>query len=149
MSGPNPEFIEIFVRTTSRLVAVMENEITFLRKMEVAKIAALQDEKTVLVNAYEEGIRRIAADPNIFNAMEPALKAELHGVVAHFNDVVAENGRALEAVRHSHQRLIKAMVDAATESRTRHTGYSKTGGSPRLTGAGRTAHLSLTLDRHL
>ncbi len=149
MSAPNPRFIESFIRTASRLVVIMENEIAFLRKMEVAEIAALQDEKTALVNAYEEGIRRIAADPNTFSAMEPALKAELHEVITHFNGVVAENGRALEAVRHSHQRLIKAMVDAATESRSHHAGYSKTGGSPRLTGTARTAHLSLTLDRRL
>ncbi len=149
MSAPSPETIETFIRIASRLIVIMQKEINFLRGMEVAKIAALQEEKTDLVGAYEDGIRRIAADPNTFSAMEPALKTELREIMSQFEEVVADNGRALETVRSSHERLLKAIVDAATEDRMRHAGYSNTGESPRFNGSNGSAHRALTFDQRL
>ncbi len=149
MSTPKPEAIESFIRIAGRLIAIMEQEIEFLRKMEVAEIAALQDEKMVLVAAYEDGIREFAADPDILNALQPALKAELDAIAARFDDVVKQNSQALETVRNSHERLLKAIVDAVAQNRTRHAGYSDTGGTPQPAGGTRARRLSLTLDRQL
>lgn len=149
MSTPKPEAIESFIRIAGRLIAIMEQEIEFLRKMEVAEIAALQDEKMVLVAAYEDGIREFAADPDTLNALQPALKAELDAIAARFDDVVKQNSQALETVRNSHERLLKAIVDAVAQNRTRHAGYSDTGGTPQPAGGTRARRLSLTLDRQL
>lgn len=149
MSTPKPEAIESFIRIAGRLIAIMEQEIEFLRKMEVAEIAALQDEKMVLVAAYEDGIREFAADPDTLNALQPALKAELDAIAARFDDIVKQNSQALETVRNSHERLLKAIVDAVAQNRTRHAGYSDTGGTPQPAGGTRARRLSLTLDRQL
>ncbi len=149
MSTPKPEAIESFIRIAGRLIAIMEQEIAFLRKMEVARIAALQDEKTALVAAYEDGIRKFAADPDTLNALQPALKAELEAIAVRFDDVVKLNSQALETVRDSHERLLKAIVDAVAQNRTRHAGYSETGGTPQPAGGSRARRLSLTLDRQL
>ena len=126
MTTPKPEAIESFIRIASRLIAVMEQEIEFLRKMEVGEIDALQDEKAALVTAYENGIRGFTAEPDALKAMEPALKAELKELTTRFDGVVAENNRALQSVRNSHERLLKAIVDGT-----------------------RAARLSLSLDRRL
>ena len=40
MSTPKPEAIESFIRIAGRLIAIMEQEIEFLRKMEVAEGAS-------------------------------------------------------------------------------------------------------------
>jgi len=149
MNTPKPGAIESFIRIAGRLIAIMEQEIEFLRKMEVAEIAALQDEKMVLVAAYEDGIREFAADPDTLNALQPALKAELDAIAARFDDVVKQNSQALETVRNSHERLLKAIVDAVAQNRTRHAGYSETGGTPQPAGGTRARRLSLTLDRQL
>ena len=92
MSTSKPQAIESFIRVAGRLTAIMEQEIGFLRKMEIAEIAALQDEKTVLVAAYEDGIRKFAADPDTLNALQPALKAELDAIAVRFDEVVRQNG---------------------------------------------------------
>lgn len=149
MSTPNPQAIEAFIHIAGRLIAIMEREIGFLRKMEIAEIAALQEEKNTLVAAYEDGIRQFAADPDTLNALQPALKAELTDLAARFDDVVLENSRALEAVRDSHERLLRTIVDAVSQNRARHAGYSETGGKPQPAGGIRAARLSLTLDRQL
>ena len=149
MSTPKPEAIESFIRIAGRLIAIMEQEIEFLRTMEVAEIAALQDEKMVLVAAYEDGIREFAAEPDTLTALQPALKAELDAIAARFDDVVKQNSQALETVRDSHERLLKAIVDAVAQNRTRHAGYSETGGTPQPAGGTRARRLSLTLDRQL
>ncbi len=149
MNTPKPGAIESFIRIAGRLIAIMEQEIEFLRKMEVAEIAALQDEKMVLVAAYEDGIREFAADPDTLNALQPALKVELDAIAARFDDVVKQNSQALETVRNSHERLLKAIVDAVAQNRTRHAGYSETGGTPQPAGGTRARRLSLTLDRQL
>lgn len=149
MTTPKPEAIESFIRIASRLIAIMEQEIEFLRKMEVGAIDALQEEKAALVTAYENGIRGFTTEPDALAAMEPALKTELKELTTRFDNVVTENNRALESVRNSHQRLLKAIVDAVSESRARHAGYSNTGGLPQPVGGARAARLSLSLDRRL
>lgn len=149
MTTPRPEAIESFVRIASRLIAIMEQEIEFLRKMEIGAIDALQEEKAALVTAYENEIRRFSAEPDTLAAIEPALKTELKELTTRFDNVVAENNRALESVRNSHERLLKAIVDAVSESRARHAGYSNTGGLPQPAGGARAARLSLSLDRRL
>ena len=149
MSTPNPQAIEAFIQIAGRLIAIMEQELGSLRKMEIAEIAGLQEEKNTLVAAYEDGIRQFDADPDTLNALQPALKAELTDLAARFDDVVMENSRALEAVRDSHERLLRTIVDAVSENRARHSGYSDTGGKPQPAGGIRAARLSLTLDRQL
>jgi hypothetical protein len=81
--------------------------------------------------------------------LQPALKAELDAIAVRFDDVVKQNSQALETVRNSHERLLKAIVDAVAQNRTRHAGYSETGGTPTPAGGDRARRLSLTLDRQL
>ena len=76
MNTPRPAAIESFIRIAGRLTAIMEQEIEFLRRMEITEIAALQEEQNVLVIAYQDGIRQFEADPETLNALEPALKPE-------------------------------------------------------------------------
>lgn len=149
MNTTSPVIIDAFIRITGRLIAIMEQEIEHLRKMEVSEIASLQAEKNGLIDAYEEGFRKISADPKLLEALEPAIKVEMKTLVARFDAVMAENSRALEMVRNSHERLLKAIVDSVAESRARHAGYSNRGGLPQPAGGARAAHLSLTLDRQL
>ena len=141
--------IETLITVTSRLIGVLDQEIEMLRAMEVGEIEALQDEKQALIVAYEECVRAVAANPAALEAMDASLRAELSELARRFDSTLAENARALHAVRESHDRLLKSIVDAVAESRTRQKGYSASGAfAAQKRGPGASA-LSLSLDRQL
>ena len=101
MTTPKPQFVDSLVRVTSRLIAVMQQEVDLLRKMDIGGIAALQEDKATLVAAYEDSLHNLSANPDTLRAMEPALKTEMRELAARFDRVVEENSRALNAVRNS------------------------------------------------
>jgi hypothetical protein len=151
MSGnaPSMQKVESLIRVTSRLIGVLDHEVEMLRAMRVTEIEQMQDEKMALTIAYEECVRSLADDTAVLEAMEPAMRQELGALAARFDDALAENARALNAVRDSHDRLLKAIVDAVADKRARHKGYGASATFERRP-RGRTAPpLSLTYDYQL
>ncbi len=149
MSGPINKQIEALIRVTSRLIGVLNSEVEMLRAMRVNEIEELQEEKRDLTILYEETIRSLAAQPEALAALERALRTELSELAGRFDNALAENARALNAVRDSHDRLLKAIVDAVSENRAKEKGYTRDG---KLSDQqkGRTAQsLSLSVDRQL
>ncbi|MPY72358.1 MAG: hypothetical protein GEU92_20065 [Alphaproteobacteria bacterium] len=141
--------IETLIKVTGRLIGVMNREVELLRSMDVAEIEAIQDEKQALTVAYEECVRAVAANPAVLEALEPPLRAELSDMAARFDAALAENARALQIVRDSHDRLLKAIVDAVSESRTQRKGYAADGSLAAIGRRKAGATISLTLDRQL
>jgi hypothetical protein len=148
MASPNIE-IETLITVTGRLIRVLDREIELLRAMEVGQIQTLQDEKLTLILTYEECVKALAGNPAALDAMAPPLRAELSALARRFDSTVAENARALHAVRDSHDRLLKAIVDAVSENRTRHKGYSANGTVPPARRGSAASTLSLSLDQRL
>lgn len=141
--------IETLIAVTSRLISVMNSEVEMLRAMRVGDIDSLQREKHDLTILYEENVRALAAQPEALEAMEPALRSELSVLAQRFDSALSENSRALHAVRESHDRLLKAIVDAVASKRAQERGYTPDGGldsPPHRRGADT---LSLSLDRRL
>jgi len=149
MSAAINNQIEAFIRVTSRLIGVLNSEVEMLRAMRVSEIENLQEEKRDLTILYEETIRSLAAQPDALAVVEPALRMELSDLAGRFDNAVAENARALNAVRDSHDRLLKSIVDAVSENRAKEKGYTRDG---KLSDQrkGRTSQsLSLSVDRQL
>jgi phage-related minor tail protein len=149
MTDRNSTPFETLVSVTSRLVVLMNQEVALLRAMRVSEIAALQPEKQELTVLYEEAVRTLSAEPELLEAMEPAMRSELAEMAVRFDEAVSANTRALDAVKTSHDQLLQAIVDAVSESRSRQKTYTAQGSleSPRK-GRG-TSTLSLTLDQRL
>lgn len=147
---PQPtEHMETLISATSRLIVLMNHEVRLLRAMRVGDIAALQQEKQNLTVLYENALQTLAAEPELVEAMEPALRAELTDLAVRFDAAVCENTRALDAVKASHDQLLQAIVDAVSENRSKQKAYTAQGAldNPRK---GRNAPtLSLTLDQQL
>lgn len=141
--------IETLIVVTSRLVDVLDREIGLLRSMEVGQIETLREEKQTLILAYEECVKALAGNLAALDALEPPLRAELSALARRLDDALAENARALHAVRESHDRLLKAIVDAVSETRSHHKGYSANGAVPKTRRGSAAATLSLSLDRQL
>lgn len=148
-TAPSRHKVETLVRVTSRLIRILNHEVELLRTMRVADIETLQDEKTALTVAYEDCVRALEGEPAVLEAMEPALRQELGALAVRLDGALAENARALNAVRESHDRLLKSIVDAVAESRARHKGYGSSGTDLRRPSGRKAAPLSLTFDRRL
>ncbi len=141
--------IEALIQVASRLIGVMNSEVEMLRAMRVGDIDSLQREKHDLTVLYEERIHALAEQPEALEAVEPALRSELNALALRFDIALSENTRALHAVRESHNRLLKAIVDAVANNRAQERAYTAKGGldKPRQRRAGDT--MSLSLDRRL
>jgi len=141
--------IEQLIHVTGRLIDVMDREIALLRAMRIGEISALQQEKLDLTAEYENAVAALAAEPELLRAVEPALRAELAAVASRFDAAVAENARALGAVRESHDRLLRAIVDAVAEQRSRQKAYTSRGALDSPRSGRRAPPISLTVDRRL
>ncbi|MBK18591.1 MAG: hypothetical protein CMM52_07125 [Rhodospirillaceae bacterium] len=141
--------VEALIRVTSRLIGVLDSEVDMLRAMQVDEIENLQAEKKDLTVLYEETVRSLAAQPEALEAVEPALRTELSELAGRFDTALAENARALNAVRDSHDRLLKAIVDAVSENRAKEKGYTRDGKLGDLQKGRNSPSLSLSVDRQL
>lgn len=149
MSKVTTEQVESLIQVASRLIDLMNREIGFLHDMKVAEIKPLQENKAALTAIYEQRIREIDAESGALEALEPALREELSDIAHKFDSTLTNNLIALNGVRESHDRMMKAIVDAATEHQARQAGYGNDGTlvGGRVRPGGET--LSLALDRRL
>ena len=149
MSTKPAEHFQTLVTATSRLIVLMDHEVELLRAMRVSEISDLQTEKQELTVLYEEALQMLADNPELLEAMEPALRSELTELAMRFDAAVCENTKALNAVKSSHDQLLQAIVDAVSENRSRQKAYTAEGAldNPRKSRTAPT--LSLTLDQRL
>jgi len=149
MTTKATKHFEPLISVVSRLIVLMNHEVELLRAMRVGEISALQKEKQELTVLYEDALQMLSVEPELLEAMEPALRTELTGLATRFDAAVWENTRALNAVKASHDQLLQAIVDAVSEKRAEQKAYTAKGSldNPRK---GRNAPtLSLTLDQCL
>lgn len=139
---------ENLVQITSRLINLLNDEVAELRGMNVGAIEQMQDEKRELTLAYEGQLKALAEQPDLISALEPALRSELETLAKQLEHAVTENTRALNAVRDSHDRLLRAIVDAVSRDQNKHASYTANGA-----GAARSARdakaICLTVDQQL
>lgn len=116
------------IATVKGLVSVMSREIDLLRAMKIKEMSELQEQKLVLVNAYEQGSSQLKKDPSFMQHLDPLLKEELRDVIQLLNTTVTENETALLAAKTSNERLMQAVVEAVQEQKIKSsTSYSQTG----------------------
>ncbi len=116
------------IATVKGLVSVMSREIELLRAMKIKEMSQLQEQKLVLVNAYEQGSSQLKKDPSFMQHLDPLLKEELRDVIQLLNTTVTENETALLAAKTSNERLMQAVVEAVQEQQAKSsTSYSQAG----------------------
>ncbi len=115
------------LKITGRLIGVLEREIEVLRAMQPAKSEALQQDKIALSAAYEAQIKSFAGQPEILEAVQPALRAEFKTVIGKLQSTLAANERALRATRDTSQRVLEAIAHEIDRKRRENTGYSAGG----------------------
>ena len=135
------------IELSHSLVQVMESEIEALKAGKVTDIEPLQAQKDMLSNAYETHMRVVAAEPGMFNAIDPELRTGLTDAATQFETVATENRHAVQAALELNARLVQVIADAVTRNARSASGYTKTGASP--TASPRATAVPATLNRSL
>lgn len=149
MTTPPTEHFDTLMISASRLIVLMNHEVALLRTMRVGDIAALQTEKQELTILYEDALQMLSAEPELLEAMEPAMRSELTDLATRFDAAVGENTRALNAVKASHDQLLQAIVDSISENRAKQRAYTAQGALDHPRKGRNAPALSLSLDRQL
>ena len=145
----NTSRIDGLIQITSRLITVLEREVELLRKPPSDGLKALQEEKSALTDAYESQARSLAGHPELLEALQPVLRAELERVTSRFQSAVSTNEAALQAARETTQRVLQAIADELDKNRREQSGYTATGyGSTNSYGGGKQP-ISIALDQNL
>ena len=137
------------LQVTSRLVTVLEREVQLLRTVPSTELEALQEEKSALTAAYESQARSLAGHPELLEALQPVLRAELKQVTGRFQSAVAANEMALRAARETTQRVLQAIADELDKNRCDKAGYSAQGCAASSSRRTSGTPLSITLDQRL
>jgi hypothetical protein len=124
------ERVRDLLATTARLIACMDQEIKLLRAMRPQEIQLIQVDKLALADAYEAHFMALRDGKDEGDAVSDALLAELSAATERFQTVLADNARALRAVRDVNDRVLKAVVEAVERNRVEPAGYTRGGKAP-------------------
>ncbi|MFM2129365.1 MAG: hypothetical protein RL477_911 [Pseudomonadota bacterium] len=113
MTTKNP--VETLIFLTASLIEIMSREIDLLKNMQPQEIRDLQSEKADLARAYESCMNRVKSEPQLLALAPRPLKQQLKMLTAQFQNVLAENERALRAVKSVSERLLTVIVNAVAE----------------------------------
>jgi len=112
---------------TSRLISCMEREVELLRAMQPKELRQLQQDKTALADAYRAFVLALKEPDVAADSVTDVLRDELAEATERFQASLADNLRALRAMRDVNERVMRAVVDALEEPRAQVTGYNQRG----------------------
>lgn len=112
---------------TSRLIACMEREVELLRTLQPQELRRLQEDKTALADAYRAFVLALKEPDVAADSVTDVLRDELAEATERFQASLADNLRALRAMRDVNERVMRAVVQALEEPRAQITGYNQRG----------------------
>ena len=131
------------------MVQVLDTETEALREGKVTEIEPLQVQKETLAGIYETHMRDVAANPGMFNTIEPDLRDALTDAARRMESTVTENKNAVQAALELNTRLVQVIADAVMKSAPSAAGYTKTGATPGHPARRAHAPAAATLNRNL
>jgi Lon protease-like protein len=132
-----------------RLITLVNEETRLLEAYKTNDIGQLQDEKARLSRIYVGLVRDLKRDPELLAAVEKAVREELTDVLKRFEAAAEANTNALTVAREANERVMRAIVEAATVQQTTVTGYSCAGTLAAPTRAAAARPLSMTVNQRL
>jgi hypothetical protein len=112
---------------TSRLIGCLQQEMEAIRAMRPEALKHMQVEKIALADTYRAFALALKEPTDENQAISGALKDELVEATERVQAAVAENLRALRAMRDVNERVMRAVVSALDDKRSSVTGYDARG----------------------
>lgn len=132
-----------------RLITLVTEETRLLEAYQANDITAFQDEKTRLARTYSGLVRDLKRDPELLAAVDKAVREELAEVLRRFGEAAEANANALTVARAANERVMRAIIDAASAQQNVVTGYSRAGTLPPPSRTAQARPLSLTVNQRL
>jgi hypothetical protein len=126
---------------------LLKTETAALKKRDFDVVDKLQPEKRLIARQYQDLVVGLGARREEMGKLEMSLREKLIRKRTDFTLLLSDNMRTLENVRHSTQRLVDKILDAARSSVTdeQQTNYSSKGNKQSY----KTSMLSLSVDQKL
>jgi hypothetical protein len=105
----------------------MEREVELLRGFKPAEMRRLQQDKTVLADAYRAFAMAMKEPDPGADLVNDALRHELTEATERLQATLGDNLRALKAMRDVNEKVMRAVVQALEEPRTENAGYNRRG----------------------
>ena len=132
-----------------RLITLVTEETRQLESYHTDEIGALQDEKARLTRLYAGLVRDLKRDPELLSAADKAVREELSDVLQRFSAAADANASALEMARAANERVMHAIIEAASAQQNAVAGYSRTGTAATPTRAQTARPLSISVNQRL
>jgi flagellar biosynthesis/type III secretory pathway chaperone len=139
--------VEEVIEVTQRLTALLEREIELLKNLKPQDIRDLQRDKAALAATYERHIRDLRAKPALLATADAKFKERLRQATMRFQMILAENERAIRAVKTVSERLMRAVVAAVADRKSGTPAYTRSGVTSG--GAATAKAVSLAVNRQL
>ena len=117
------ERAEALLRLTGRLTELIRGETQMFQRRRPQDAVTLQDEKTKLANIYRGEVARARNEPARFAGAPVALKNSLREATVSFHAALAENARAVTAMKVITEGVVRAIADEAERQRSTGHGY--------------------------
>lgn len=117
------ERADALLRLTARLTELIRSETQMIQRRRPQDAVALQDEKSKLANIYRGEVARAKAEPSRFAGAPAAIKNELRRATEIFHTALAENARAVTAMKVITEGVVRAIADEAERQRNTGNGY--------------------------
>lgn len=122
-----PSRVTELLAVTSRLIGCLQQEMEAIRAMRPGALKEMQVEKVALADTYRAFVLALKEPNEETQAINTALKDELVEATERVQAAVAENLRALRAMRDVNERVMRAVVSTLDEKRSSVTGYDARG----------------------
>ena len=109
------------------LIQVMATEIELLKTREFKELAATQAQKFALSDVYHGHMTDIAANPDIFDGIDPKIRTELKRLATQLDATARENANRVRAALELNTKLVERIALAAQQNATTAAGYTNTG----------------------
>jgi hypothetical protein len=132
-----------------RLITLVTEETRQLQAYQTDEIGALQDDKARLTRLYAGLVRDLKRDPELLSAADRAVREELSDVLQRFNAAAEANAEALNMARAANERVMRAIIDAASAQQNAVAGYSRAGTAAAPSRMQATRPLSISVNQRL
>lgn len=117
------ERADALIRLTARLTDLLDQETRCFEARKPHEAMALQVEKTRLATIYRTETRLAAQDRSRLSGLAEPVRAKLRENTARFEQALARNGAAVEALKSLTEGLVKAIADEAARQARSKAGY--------------------------
>lgn len=118
--------VQELLTVTSRLTALLYEEVRLLDTMQIGEAGALQHEKEALTKVLEAQKKYIETQPEVMDEISDEERTELKGVVDAFDEALQQNVRLVAVAKAVNQRVVQAVLDTLAEQNSSGA-YTKSG----------------------